>query len=102
MFDIVSDSNPLLGYIQDPDEPVLLFTKPLDTEKLAAAGIVPPQASLTPEGESTLSFNFPSFRGRIGRGGRIVFDRSNPLMLTPPDCGETCYVPPKPRQVVIS
>ncbi|CDP17761.1 unnamed protein product [Coffea canephora] len=84
----------------DPDEPVMLFTKPLDPEKLAAAGIVPPQASLIPDGESTPSVNFPSFRGRIGRGGRIIFDRCNPHMLTPPDSGETCYVPPKPRQAV--
>ncbi|XP_027158493.1 uncharacterized protein LOC113760122 [Coffea eugenioides] len=84
----------------DPDEPVMLFTKPLDPEKLAAAGIVPPQASLIPDGESTPSVNFPSFCGRIGRGGRIIFDRCNPLMLTPPDSGETCYVPPKPRQAV--
>ncbi|KAH9313297.1 hypothetical protein KI387_028332, partial [Taxus chinensis] len=37
---------------RDPQEPVLLFTRPLDPEKLAAAGIVPPRG-----------------RVRMGRGG---------------------------------
>lgn len=71
----------------DPNEPVLLFTKPLVSEKLAAAGIVPP-----PSGGGH------NFRGRIGRGGRIVFDRWNPLMHTPIECGgDSLYMPPKPR-----
>ncbi|CAL5378254.1 unnamed protein product [Camellia sinensis] len=74
----------------DPLEPVLLFTKPVDPEKLAAAGIVPPPDSSTTttmtmmNSASGRSYNF---HGRIGRGGRIVFDRWNPLMHTPIDCG---------------
>ncbi|KAA8536669.1 hypothetical protein F0562_029147 [Nyssa sinensis] len=78
----------------DPHEPVLLFTKPLDPEKLAAAGIVPPSDSSIPNAASARSYNF---HGRIGRGGRIVFDRWNPLMHTPIDCGNSFYIPPKPR-----
>ncbi|KAI3698967.1 hypothetical protein L2E82_42909 [Cichorium intybus] len=73
----------------DPVEPVLLFTKPLVPEKLAAAGIVPPIVPPSGGGHT--------FRGRIGRGGRIVFDRWNPLMHTPIDCGDSLYMPPKPR-----
>ncbi|GAV75800.1 EPL1 domain-containing protein, partial [Cephalotus follicularis] len=78
----------------DPLEPVLLFTKPLVAEKLASAGIVPPSDSLTKNGASTPGYKF---HGRIGRGGRIVFDRWNPLMHTPIDCGNTFYIPPTPR-----
>ncbi|KAL3814585.1 hypothetical protein ACJIZ3_015853 [Penstemon smallii] len=78
----------------DPNEPVLLFTKPLLPEKLVAAGITPPTNPSTPNDTPARSFNF---RGRIGRGGRIVFDRWNPLMHTPIDCGDTLHVPPKPR-----
>ncbi|KAL0289516.1 UNVERIFIED_CONTAM: hypothetical protein Scaly_2700700 [Sesamum calycinum] len=77
----------------DPTEPVLLFTKPLLEDKLAASGIIPPLDPSTPKGTSPRSF----IRGRIGRGGRIVFDRWNPLMHTPIDRGETRYVPPKSR-----
>lgn len=76
----------------DPLEPVLLFTKPLVAEKLAAAGIVPPVDSSM---QSTTHGN--NFRGRIGRGGRIIFDRWNPLMHTPIECGDSLYMPPKPR-----
>ncbi|XP_021906391.1 uncharacterized protein LOC110821022 [Carica papaya] len=61
----------------DPLEPVLLFTKPLVPDKLAAAGIVPPSVSSTKNSASGPRFKF---HGRIGRGGRIVFDRWNPLM----------------------
>ncbi|XP_078443303.1 uncharacterized protein LOC144712837 isoform X2 [Wolffia australiana] len=43
-------------------EPVMLFTKPVDAEKLVAAGIGLPQCQ---------------FFGRMGRGGRIIFDRTN-------------------------
>nr|GMD94827.1 enhancer of polycomb-like protein 1 isoform X3 [Ipomoea batatas] len=83
------------GYgIKDPNEPVLLFTKPLDPEKLAAAGIMPPTDSSMANVISGRPFNF---RGRIGRGGRLVFDRWNPLMHTPIECGDTLYLPPKPR-----
>ncbi|KAI3448401.1 hypothetical protein Pfo_005066 [Paulownia fortunei] len=78
----------------DPNEPVLLFTKPLLPDKLAAAGIIAPSDPSTPKGTSARSFNF---HGRIGRGGRIVFDRWNPLMHAPMECGDTLYVPPKPR-----
>ncbi|KAL7610795.1 uncharacterized protein LOC111879101 [Lactuca sativa] len=78
----------------DPVEPVLLFTKPLVAEKLAAAGIVPP-----PSGGGGGGGGGHNFRGRIGRGGRIVFDRWNPLMHTPIECGgdSLLYMPPKPR-----
>ncbi|KAL6140572.1 hypothetical protein ACLB2K_058871 [Fragaria x ananassa] len=78
----------------DPLEPVLLFTKPLVPEKLAAAGIVPPSDSSTKNGGSTPP---RKFRGRIGRGGRLIFDRWNPLMHTPIDLGSSYYIPPKPR-----
>ncbi|XP_022895598.1 enhancer of polycomb-like protein 1 [Olea europaea var. sylvestris] len=78
----------------DPNEPVLLFTKPLDPDKLAASGIIPPSDLSTPNGTSARSFHY---RGRIGRGGRIVFDRWNPLTQTPIECGDTLYVPPKPQ-----
>ncbi|XP_057977162.1 enhancer of polycomb-like protein 1 isoform X2 [Malania oleifera] len=66
----------------DPTEPVLLFARPLDPEKLAAAGIVPPLNSSIKNVTSPPPFKF---HGRIGRGGRIVFDRWNPLMHTPID-----------------
>ncbi|XP_022714693.1 enhancer of polycomb-like protein 1 isoform X4 [Durio zibethinus] len=78
----------------DPLEPVLLFTKPLVPDKLAAAGIVPPSDSSTKNGASAPPYKF---HGRMGRGGRIVFDRWNPLMHTPIDCGNSFYIPPKPR-----
>ncbi|KAK9293160.1 hypothetical protein L1049_021147 [Liquidambar formosana] len=78
----------------DPLEPVLLFTKPLDPEKLAAAGIVPPSPSPIKNGASAPPYKF---HGRIGRGGRLVFDRWNPLLHTPIDCGDSFYMPPKPR-----
>ncbi|KAJ0447034.1 putative enhancer of polycomb protein [Helianthus annuus] len=73
----------------DPLEPVLLFTKPLVAEKLAAAGIVPPVDSSAPPSRGN------NIRGRFGRGGRIIFDRWNPLMHTPIDCGDSLsYMPP--------
>ncbi|KAK1360410.1 Enhancer of polycomb-like protein [Heracleum sosnowskyi] len=83
----------------DPNEPVLLFTKPLETGKLAAAGIIPPPDSSVSNGASSNSFNL---RGRMGRGGRIIFDRWNPLMHNPVDCGDSLYIPPKPRQSTIN
>ncbi|XP_061359258.1 uncharacterized protein LOC133303369 [Gastrolobium bilobum] len=79
----------------DPHEPVLLFTKPLLPDKLAMAGILPPD-SVTKNGVSVSAPSY-RFRGRIGRGGRIIFDRWNPLMQTPIDCGNSYYMPPKPR-----
>ncbi|XP_031269881.1 uncharacterized protein LOC116128312 isoform X2 [Pistacia vera] len=74
-----------LGWLHklDPLEPVLLFTKPLVPEKLVAAGIVPPSDTSAKNGTSAPTYKF---HGRIGRGGRIVFDRWNPLMHTPIDC----------------
>ncbi|XP_055806059.1 uncharacterized protein LOC129874740 isoform X3 [Solanum dulcamara] len=73
----------------DPNEPLLLFTKPLDPEKLAAASIIPPGSSM----ENSLAGRRFNSRGRIGRGGRIVFDRWNPLMHTPIECADALHVP---------
>lgn len=81
--------------MQDPLEPVLLFTRPVVPEKLVAAGIVPPQDCSTKDEE--VSAPTCKFRGRIGRGGRLIFDRWNPLLHTPIDCGNSLYIPPKPR-----
>ncbi|XP_044486618.1 uncharacterized protein LOC123211786 isoform X2 [Mangifera indica] len=78
----------------DPLEPVLLFTKPLVLEKLVAAGIAPPSDTSAKNGTSAPTYKF---HGRIGRGGRIVFDRWNPLMHTPIDCETSIYIPPKPH-----
>ncbi|XP_042496940.1 enhancer of polycomb-like protein 1 [Macadamia integrifolia] len=65
---------------RDPLEPVMLFTRPLYPEKLAAARILPPPSPPTENGESTPPYRL---RGRIGRGGRIIFDRWNPLLQSP-------------------
>ncbi|CAK7339776.1 unnamed protein product [Dovyalis caffra] len=77
-----------LGWLNkmDPLEPVLLFTKPLVPEKLAAAGIVPPVDSSMKNDASMPPYRF---HGRIGRGGRIIFDRWNPLLRTPIDLAVT-------------
>ncbi|CAM6082749.1 unnamed protein product [Calypogeia fissa] len=94
--------------VMDSLEPVLLFTKPLDAEKLAAAGILPP---IEPPIENGLSTAPCRFHGRIGRGGRIIFDRWNPLTRTPISSssfpftsapsrsppGERFHAPPPPR-----
>eukprot|EP00249_Psilotum_nudum_P021122 c27981_g1_i1 orf=317-1828(-) len=64
----------------DSFEPVMLFTKPLNAERLKAAGIVPPLDPPLSNGSTQAPF---CFRGRIGRGGRIVFDRWNPLTQMP-------------------
>lgn len=80
--------------MQDPAEPILLFTKPLVPEKLAAAGIIPPSDSST---RNNVSPPPCKLRGRIGRGGRIIFDRWNPLLQTSIDCGNSFYIPPKSR-----
>ncbi|XP_010476782.1 PREDICTED: uncharacterized protein LOC104755989 isoform X1 [Camelina sativa] len=76
-----------LGWLHklNPNEPVMLFTKPLVPEKLAAAGIVPPVESRSGRAR---------FQGRIGRGGRIVYDRWNPLMQTHINCGNSFYIAP--------
>lgn len=94
--------------VMDSLEPVLLFTKPLDAEKLAAAGILPP---IEPPVENGLSTAPCRLHGRIGRGGRIIFDRWNPLTRTPIGSpsfpfasaqsrsppGERFHAPPPPR-----
>lgn len=74
----------------------MLFTKPLDPGKLAAAGIIPPPDSLVLNGASSNSVNL---HGRIGRGGRIIFDRY-PLTHNLINCGDSLYTPPKPQQSV--
>ncbi|CAA6670799.1 unnamed protein product [Spirodela intermedia] len=62
------------GWLQKSDshQPVLVFTKPLDPEKLAAAGVVPPSGPPVENGSIAPPYQF---FGRIGRGGRIIFDR---------------------------
>ncbi|KAH7440534.1 hypothetical protein KP509_04G111800 [Ceratopteris richardii] len=72
--------------ITDSMEPVLLFVKPLDPEKLASAGIVPPLDPPCSNGADNVSEPPYRFQGRIGRGGRIIFDRWNPLTRTPLGC----------------
>ncbi|XP_064996902.1 enhancer of polycomb-like protein 1 isoform X1 [Musa acuminata AAA Group] len=66
------------GWLQkrDTDEPILLFTRPLDPHKLAAVGIMQPPEN----GPVAPTYRF---HGRIGRGGRIIFDRCNPLLRDP-------------------
>ncbi|KAF3540429.1 hypothetical protein F2Q69_00021070 [Brassica cretica] len=66
----------------------MLFTKPLVPEKLAAAGIVPPAP------DSSTGQPPSRFKGRIGRGGRIIFDRWNPLMQSHINCGDSFYIAP--------
>ncbi|XP_043699076.1 uncharacterized protein LOC122649885 [Telopea speciosissima] len=78
---------------RDPLEPVLLFTRPLDPEKLAAAGILPLSSPLIENGESIPPYHL---HGRIGRGGRIIFDRWNWLLQSPLGNDNSSYVPPNP------
>jgi len=59
----------------DALEPSFLFTKPLDPEKLAAANISPWLDNNTQQRYHS--------HGRMGRGGRLIFDRWNPLTQTP-------------------
>ena len=86
-----------MALLQDPDEPILLFTSPVDPEKLAAAGIVQPSDPPSENGATTPPYHF---QGRIGRGGRIIFDRWNPLLRTPISNGSSLYLrnhrPPPP------
>lgn len=79
----------------DPLEPVMPFTKPLVPDKLAAAGLVPPTPD--PYVKSASSARPLGFRGRMGRGGRIIFDRWNPLSYTPVNCGDSMYISPRNR-----
>ncbi|KAK8956515.1 hypothetical protein KSP39_PZI000035 [Platanthera zijinensis] len=66
--------------MQDPHEPVLLFTRSPDPERLAAAGIIPPASPPIESGSSTPPYRF---HARMGRGGRVIFDRWNPLLQAP-------------------
>eukprot|EP00268_Persea_americana_P047311 TRINITY_DN4918_c0_g1_i3.p1 TRINITY_DN4918_c0_g1~~TRINITY_DN4918_c0_g1_i3.p1 ORF type:complete len:453 (+),score=84.83 TRINITY_DN4918_c0_g1_i3:776-2134(+) len=75
---------------RDPNEPILLFTRPLDPEKLAAAGIVPTSNHPVENGANASPYRL---HGRIGRGGRIIFDRCNPLLRTPISNGSSTYLP---------
>ena len=70
--------------MQDPREPIMAFTKPLVPGKLAAAGIVPPSDPSPMNGGSGHTF---TFHGRMGRGGRLIFDRRTPFMHTSFDTG---------------
>lgn len=57
-------------------EPALLFTEPIDLEKLESAGI-----GFAVDDDRPIALRLP---GRIGRGGRLMFDRSwNPLNRSP-------------------
>ncbi|THU47815.1 hypothetical protein C4D60_Mb09t19620 [Musa balbisiana] len=77
---------------RDLYEPVMLFTKSLDPDKLAAAGIVPP---VLPAEDSSVAPPY-QFHGRIGRGGRIIFDRWNPVFEAPIGQESSLYLPPNP------
>lgn len=68
------------SYRRDPHEPVLLFTRPPDPVKLFAAGIIRPPSPPIESGSSTPPYRF---QARMGRGGRIIFDRWNPLLQAP-------------------
>ncbi|XP_062192557.1 uncharacterized protein LOC133896059 [Phragmites australis] len=65
---------------RDPEEPVMLFTRPLNPDKLEMAGI-----RSQPDPPIDSGATAPPFwcQGRIGRGGRIIFDRWNPLLQVP-------------------
>ncbi|XP_072962903.1 uncharacterized protein [Typha angustifolia] len=84
---------------KDPGEPVLLFTRPLDQGRLAAAGIKQPPDPPVEDGSVTPPYHF---HGRIGRGGRIIFDRYNPLLQAPITHRSSPYIshnlrPPPPN-----
>jgi hypothetical protein len=59
-------------------------------EKLVSAGIKPPPDPPDENGATVPPFRY---RGRIGRGGRIIFDRWNPLRQTPISQETSHYVP---------
>lgn len=82
--------------LQDPNEAVFLFTRPSNEGRLAAAGMVPPPAPLL---KMIWYVRHARLHGRMGRGGRIIFDRLRPgnshcvplsslclLHLSPVDC----------------
>ncbi|XP_038972781.1 enhancer of polycomb homolog 2-like isoform X2 [Phoenix dactylifera] len=79
---------------KDPDEPVMLFTRPLDRDKLAAASIVQPPDPPVENGSVAPSYRY---KGRMGRGGRIIFDRWNPRLQAPIGNEVTPHVPPNNR-----
>ncbi|KAL6646497.1 hypothetical protein ACP70R_018105 [Stipagrostis hirtigluma subsp. patula] len=64
----------------DPEEPVMLFARPLDPFKLKLAGIRPPSDRPVDNGATAAPFQC---QGRIGRGGRVIFDRWNPFLQVP-------------------
>ncbi|KAL5703731.1 hypothetical protein ACHQM5_022251 [Ranunculus cassubicifolius] len=82
--DEFADSDDMMPMGRVPVQPAfaqnLPFTRPVDPEKLAAAGIKPP---FNPPMQNGRSVPLYRFHARVGRGGRIVFDRWNPLLQTP-------------------
>ncbi|BAF23501.1 uncharacterized protein [Oryza sativa Japonica Group] len=66
--------------MRDPEEPVMLFTRPIDPDKLKMAGIRPPLDPPIDSGTTAPPFRW---QARIGRGGRIIFDRWNPFLQVP-------------------
>ena len=85
----------MLCAMQDPFDPFFLFTRPLEPHKLAAAGIVPPPDPPIENCSIELPYRF---HGRMGRGGRIVFDRWNPVTHAPGRIrGSVPFVPPNSR-----
>ncbi|KAL9254298.1 Enhancer of polycomb homolog 2-like protein [Drosera capensis] len=76
---------------QVPNEPIMAFTKSLVPDKLSAAGIHPPSDPFAKHS----SARPVSFHGRMGRGGRIIFDRWNPVSYVPINCGDSMYIAPR-------
>ncbi|KAF5200894.1 Enhancer of polycomb-like transcription factor protein [Thalictrum thalictroides] len=90
-----ADSADDMTIVRLPAQPAFVqnlpFTRPLDPEKLVAAGIKPP---LGPSIQNGMSAPLYRFHGRIGRGGRIIFDRWNPLLQTPIGHDSATFVTP--------
>lgn len=82
--DEYADSDDMMTIGRLPSQPPfasnLPFTRPVDPEKLVAAGIKPPFKPPMQNGRSVPLYRF---HARFGRGGRVVFDRWNPLLRTP-------------------
>lgn len=74
-------------------DPVFLFNLPIDADKLSAAGISEPHQTYCENGVAA------SMRcsGRIGRGGRLIFDRWNALGRAPLGLGESLEPPDRKR-----
>lgn len=81
----------MLSLLQDPNEPVFLFTRPIDSGRLAGAGIDQPPSPPVENGSVGPPYHF---HGRMGRGGRIIFDRWGPesSLYFPPN-----HRPPQPN-----